>query len=160
MCSLRHVIRTGRFSAAATAGVPQRVSVDPAPVEVCASATGRGSAHASIRSATASIRRMSISSSSTARPRLPPPEGFRRQVALAWLLHKPGVTAPIVGATKPEHLDDAIAAEKLSLDAEEIARLEERYIPHAVSKHSGVRERITVDQPTAALPRPLSERSS
>jgi predicted oxidoreductase len=82
------------------------------------------------------------------------------QVALAWLLHKPGVTAPIVGAAKPEHLDDAIAAEKLSLDAEGIARLEEPYIPHAVSKHSGVREQITVDQPTAALPRPLSERSS
>jgi aryl-alcohol dehydrogenase-like predicted oxidoreductase len=58
------------------------------------------------------------------------------QVALAWLLHKPGVTAPIVGATKPEHLDDAIAAEKLSLDAEEIARLEEPYLPHTVSGHS------------------------
>jgi aryl-alcohol dehydrogenase-like predicted oxidoreductase len=58
------------------------------------------------------------------------------QVALAWLLHKPGVTAPIVGATKPEHLDDAIAAEQLSLDDDEIARLEEPYVPHAVSGHS------------------------
>ena len=57
------------------------------------------------------------------------------QVALAWLLHKPGVTAPIVGATKPEHLDDAIAAEQLSLDGGELARLEEPYVPHAVSGH-------------------------
>ena len=57
------------------------------------------------------------------------------QVALAWLLHKPGVTAPIVGATKVEHLEDAIAAEQLSLGADEIARLEEPYVPHAVSGH-------------------------
>jgi 1-deoxyxylulose-5-phosphate synthase len=55
------------------------------------------------------------------------------QVALAWLLHKPGVTAPIVGATKTEHLDDALAAEKLALSDEEIARLEEPYFPHEVS---------------------------
>jgi aryl-alcohol dehydrogenase-like predicted oxidoreductase len=58
------------------------------------------------------------------------------QVALAWLLHKPGVTAPIVGATKLAHLDDAVAAERLSLDADEIARLEEPYVPHAVSGHA------------------------
>ena len=57
------------------------------------------------------------------------------QVALAWLLHKPAVTAPIVGATKVEHLDDAIAAERLRLSGEEIARLEEPYVPHAVSGH-------------------------
>ena len=57
------------------------------------------------------------------------------QVALAWLLHKPGVTAPIVGATKLEHLEDALAAEQLSLDDDEIARLEEPYVPHAVSGH-------------------------
>jgi 1-deoxyxylulose-5-phosphate synthase len=55
------------------------------------------------------------------------------QVALAWLWHKPGVTAPIVGATRVEHLDDALAAEELELSAEEIARLEEPYVPHAVS---------------------------
>src|SRR6266480_2927477 len=55
------------------------------------------------------------------------------QVALAWLLHKPGVTAPIVGATKAEHLDDALAAEQLPLSDEEITRLEEPYIPHKVS---------------------------
>jgi aryl-alcohol dehydrogenase-like predicted oxidoreductase len=57
------------------------------------------------------------------------------QVALAWLLHKPGVTAPIVGVTKLAHLEDAIAAERLSLDADAIARLEEPYVPHAVSGH-------------------------
>ena len=57
------------------------------------------------------------------------------QVALAWLLHRPGVTAPIVGATKLEHLDDALAAEQLSLSDDEIARLEERYVPHAVAGH-------------------------
>jgi 1-deoxyxylulose-5-phosphate synthase len=58
------------------------------------------------------------------------------QIALAWLLHKPGVTAPIVGATKIEHLDDAVAAEQLTLEADEIARLEEPYIPHEISGHS------------------------
>jgi aryl-alcohol dehydrogenase-like predicted oxidoreductase len=58
------------------------------------------------------------------------------QVALAWLLHKPGVTAPIVGATKPGHLEDALAAEQLTLGEDEIARLEEPYVPHAVSGHS------------------------
>ncbi|HZP73822.1 MAG TPA: aldo/keto reductase [Gaiellaceae bacterium] len=57
------------------------------------------------------------------------------QVALAWLLYKPGVTAPIVGATKLEHLEDALAAEQLSLGADELARLEEPYVPHAVSGH-------------------------
>jgi aryl-alcohol dehydrogenase-like predicted oxidoreductase len=58
------------------------------------------------------------------------------QVALAWLLHKPGVTAPIVGATKLEHLDDAVAAEQLTLDPAEIARLEEPYAPHSIAGHS------------------------
>jgi aryl-alcohol dehydrogenase-like predicted oxidoreductase len=55
------------------------------------------------------------------------------QVALAWLLHKPGVTAPIVGATKLEHLEDALAAEALTLSEDEIGRLEEPYVPHPVS---------------------------
>jgi 1-deoxyxylulose-5-phosphate synthase len=55
------------------------------------------------------------------------------RVALAWLWHKPGVTAPIVGATKVEHLDDALAAEQLALSEDEIARLEDPYVPHAVS---------------------------
>jgi aryl-alcohol dehydrogenase-like predicted oxidoreductase len=55
------------------------------------------------------------------------------QVALAWLWHKRGVTAPIVGATKVEHVEDALAAESLSLSEEEIRRLEEPYVPHPVS---------------------------
>jgi aryl-alcohol dehydrogenase-like predicted oxidoreductase len=55
------------------------------------------------------------------------------QVALAWLLHKPGVTAPIVGATKVAHVEDALAAEALSLSEDEIERLEAVYVPHAVS---------------------------
>jgi aryl-alcohol dehydrogenase-like predicted oxidoreductase len=55
--------------------------------------------------------------------RSPPSAACRRaQVALAWLLHKPGVTAPIVGATKLGHLEDALAAEQLSLSEEEIAQ--------------------------------------
>jgi 1-deoxyxylulose-5-phosphate synthase len=57
------------------------------------------------------------------------------QVALAWLLHKPGVTAPIVGATKLEHLEDALAAAELSLSADEIERLEEPYVTHPVLGH-------------------------
>jgi aryl-alcohol dehydrogenase-like predicted oxidoreductase len=57
------------------------------------------------------------------------------QVALAWLLQKPGVTAPIVGATKPNHLADAFAALELKLDAAEIKALEEPYRPHPVLGH-------------------------
>ena len=56
----------------------------------------------------------------------------RAQVALAWILQKPVVTAPIVGASKPHHLDDAVAALSLKLTAEEIAALEGPYIPHPV----------------------------
>jgi 1-deoxyxylulose-5-phosphate synthase len=57
------------------------------------------------------------------------------QIALSWLLHKPGVTAPIVGATRLEHLEDALAAEQLELSADEMARLEEPYAPHAIAGH-------------------------
>jgi aryl-alcohol dehydrogenase-like predicted oxidoreductase len=57
------------------------------------------------------------------------------QVALAWLLHKRGVTAPIVGATRREHVEDALAAVELTLDGQEIARLEEPYMPHPVLGH-------------------------
>ena len=56
----------------------------------------------------------------------------RAQIALAWLLSKPVITAPIVGATKLHHLDDAIAAIDVKLSAEEIAALEQPYVPHAV----------------------------
>lgn len=56
----------------------------------------------------------------------------RAQVALAWVLQKPGVAAPIIGASKPQHLDDAVAALALRLTEDEIARLEAPYVPHAV----------------------------
>ena len=55
------------------------------------------------------------------------------QVALAWLLSKPVITAPIIGATAPRHLDDAVAALSLKLTGEEIATLEAPYIPHALA---------------------------
>jgi aryl-alcohol dehydrogenase-like predicted oxidoreductase len=55
------------------------------------------------------------------------------QTALAWLLHKPAVTAPIVGATKAHHIDDAIAALTVKLSNAEIKALEEPYVPHAVA---------------------------
>jgi aryl-alcohol dehydrogenase-like predicted oxidoreductase len=57
------------------------------------------------------------------------------QVALAWLLQKPGVTAPIVGASKPHHLQDAVASLALKLTPEEVSRLESVYVPHAVLGH-------------------------
>ncbi|HMG54663.1 MAG TPA: aldo/keto reductase [Kofleriaceae bacterium] len=57
----------------------------------------------------------------------------RAQVAMAWLLQKPGVTSPIVGAGKPQHLTDAVAALALRLTDAEIRRLEEPYRPHAVA---------------------------
>jgi len=57
------------------------------------------------------------------------------QVALAWLLQRPGVTAPIVGATKTSHMTDALAAESLELEESEVARLEEPYVPHPVLGH-------------------------
>ncbi|MDA8057299.1 MAG: aldo/keto reductase [Actinomycetota bacterium] len=56
-------------------------------------------------------------------------------VALAWLLQRPGVTAPIVGATKPDHLADAVAALDLELSDDEVARLEAPYLPHPVLGH-------------------------
>jgi aryl-alcohol dehydrogenase (NADP+) len=57
------------------------------------------------------------------------------QIALAWLLAKPGVTAPIIGASKLPHLDDAVAALAIRLDAEETAFLEAPYQPHAILGH-------------------------
>ena len=59
----------------------------------------------------------------------------RAQVALAWVLQKPGVHAPIVGATRPEQLDDAVAALSLTLGADDVAELEAPYVPHAVVGH-------------------------
>ena len=60
----------------------------------------------------------------------------RAQVALAWVLQKPGITAPIVGATKLGQLDDAVAAMSLGLTSEEIAAHEAPYVPHAVVGHA------------------------
>jgi aryl-alcohol dehydrogenase-like predicted oxidoreductase len=58
------------------------------------------------------------------------------QVALAWLLSRPGVTAPIVGATRLGHITDALAATELTLTADEVRRLEEPYVPHPVLGHA------------------------
>ena len=57
------------------------------------------------------------------------------QVALAWMLHQSGITAPIIGATKPHHIDDAVAALGVTLTKEEITTLESVYIPHPVLGH-------------------------
>ena len=59
----------------------------------------------------------------------------RPRSALAWLLHKPGVTAPIVGATKLSHLDDAVAAVDVTLSEDEIKLLEQPYQPHPILGH-------------------------
>lgn len=58
------------------------------------------------------------------------------QIALAWLLHQPGVTSPIVGASKMKHLEEAVAALEIRLSEEELKFLEERYQPHRVLGHS------------------------
>ena len=58
------------------------------------------------------------------------------QVALAWLVRQPGVTAPIVGTSRPEQLDQLVAALDITLDEEERGFLEERYVPHEVLGHS------------------------
>ncbi|MEP6885488.1 MAG: aldo/keto reductase [Gammaproteobacteria bacterium] len=60
----------------------------------------------------------------------------RAQVATAWITQKPFVTAPIIGASKPQHLDDAVAALSLELEPSEIAQLEAPYVPHVVLGHT------------------------
>ena len=57
----------------------------------------------------------------------------RAQIGLAWMLSKPVITAPIIGATRMAHLDDAVAAVDLTLSADEIGLLEEPYTPHSVA---------------------------
>ena len=59
----------------------------------------------------------------------------RAQIALAWVLSKPFVTAPIIGATKLHHLEDAIAALDIQLTASEVEYLEALYVPHPVLGH-------------------------
>ncbi|HRQ25220.1 MAG TPA: aldo/keto reductase, partial [Anaerolineales bacterium] len=58
------------------------------------------------------------------------------QIALAWLLNKPHIAAPIIGSSKEAHLDEAIAALEIRLSEEEVKRLEELYQPHPVLGHS------------------------
>ena len=59
----------------------------------------------------------------------------RAQIALAWLISRPAVTAPIIGATRPQHLDDAIASLGIRLTPEEIDQLEKPYVPHRIAGH-------------------------
>jgi len=54
------------------------------------------------------------------------------QIALAWMLHKPSVSSPIIGATKPHHIEDAVKAVEVKLTDEEVKYLEEPYLPHPV----------------------------
>ena len=58
------------------------------------------------------------------------------QIALAWMLGKPGITSPIIGASKPGHLEDAVASLSIKLTPYEILRLEELYRPHPVLGHT------------------------
>ena len=58
------------------------------------------------------------------------------QIALAWMLHKPGISSPIIGATKMYQLDEAIAATEIKLSSQEIATLEAAYTPHPILGHS------------------------
>lgn len=74
----------------------------------------------------------------------------RAHVALAWLLTKPAITAPIIGATKPEHLATAIAALDFSLTQDEIAALEAPYVPHPVD---GIVPPLPEHPPTISVPR-------
>ena len=58
------------------------------------------------------------------------------QIALAWLLNKPYISAPIIGATRPEHLEQSIAAIEIALSEDEISSLEEPYQPHPTLGHT------------------------
>jgi aryl-alcohol dehydrogenase (NADP+) len=66
------------------------------------------------------------------------------QIALAWVLSKPGITSPIIGASKMPHLDEAIAALDITLTPDEIAALEAPYQPHVVLGHAGARDLINM----------------
>ena len=71
--------------------------------------------------------------SSIASEKSPRREASRAKIALAWLLHKPAVTAPIVGATKLHHLEEAVAAMDVKLSDAEIDALEAPYVPHPIA---------------------------
>lgn len=58
------------------------------------------------------------------------------KIALAWILSKPGITAPIIGASKPYHLDDAVTALSVKLSEADVKKLEESYRPHGILGHS------------------------
>ena len=58
------------------------------------------------------------------------------QIALAWLINKPGITSPIIGATKMQHLEEAVSALDIQLSEEEIKNIEDPYVPHDVLGHS------------------------
>ena len=58
------------------------------------------------------------------------------QIALAWILRQPGITAPIIGASKLQHLDEAVKALEIKLTEEDLKSLAEPYVPHAISGHS------------------------
>ena len=89
-----------------------------------------------LRSSTTLYSQTPTSTWWTGWPRWPSERGVpSAQVALAWLLQRPGVTAPIVGATKLSHLEDALAAEQLELSEDEVSPLEEPYVPHPVAGH-------------------------
>lgn len=68
----------------------------------------------------------------------------RAQVAMAWLLQKPGITAPIIGVTKPKHLTDALGALDVTLSPEEVAALEAPYVPHPVAGLGSLRKAETL----------------
>jgi aryl-alcohol dehydrogenase (NADP+) len=63
-------------------------------------------------------------------------EATPAQVALSWMLHRPGITAPIIGASKMAHLEQAVGAVDVMLSQEQMAFLEEPYRPHPVLGHS------------------------
>ena len=138
----------------------RRPAVEPARARPARRGTAPAPASASrpapeaTRSATRSTCPESTSTSSTVSSRSPPARGVpSAQVALAWLLGKPGVTAPIVGATKVAHVEDALAAEQLELTADEVDAA-----GGAVRAARGLRARVAPD--VAVVARASSPRVS
>lgn len=84
----------------------------------------------------------------------------KAQVALSWMFRKPFISAPIIGASKRHHLDDAVAALGLKLSAEEITALEEPYVPHAVAGFHKDEVRDRLDTSTKSIAKTASTVSS